>query len=82
MQSQRQSPMSGPGGFEPIPEPASGAPVDPFPYEADAERRRRIAEAAYYRSLAQGFPPGRDQDDWLEAERELYPAFDPGDRHG
>jgi uncharacterized membrane protein len=40
------------------------------------ERRQRIATDAYYRSERRGFEPGRDVDDWLEAER----AAD--DRHG
>lgn len=37
----------------------------------DAERRRRISEAAYYRSQQRGFTPGQEHDDWLEAERAL-----------
>ncbi len=26
-----------------------------------------IAESSYYKALARGFTPGRDQEDWLEA---------------
>jgi hypothetical protein len=34
-------------------------------------RRRWIAEAAYYRAERRGFLPGRELEDWLEAEREM-----------
>jgi hypothetical protein len=33
--------------------------------------QQQIAEAAYHRYLNRGGQPGRDFDDWLEAEREL-----------
>jgi hypothetical protein len=33
--------------------------------------RRQIAEAAYYRAQERGFEPGREEQDWLEAEAEL-----------
>lgn len=35
-------------------------------------RRRRIAEAAYYRAVDRGFASGYEWDDWLAAEAELY----------
>lgn len=35
------------------------------------ERQQRIAEAAYFRAERRGFTPGREQDDWLEAEIEI-----------
>jgi Protein of unknown function (DUF2934) len=35
------------------------------------ERRRRIAEAAYYRAERRGFTPGYEEEDWLAAEQEL-----------
>lgn len=35
------------------------------------ERRRRIAEAAYYRAERRGFAPGKEEDDWYEAEKEV-----------
>ena len=35
------------------------------------ERRRMIAEAAYYRALARNFQGGDPTQDWLEAEREV-----------
>ncbi len=48
--------------------PAGGADTS----RSDAEQRhRRISEAAYYRSQRRGFAPGREQDDWLEAERDV-----------
>jgi hypothetical protein len=36
-----------------------------------AERHRRISELAYRRSEMRGFAPGYEQEDWLEAEREV-----------
>ena len=35
------------------------------------DRHRRIAEAAYYRAQRRGFRPGYEDEDWLEAEREI-----------
>ena len=35
------------------------------------DRHRRIAEAAYYRAERRGFAAGSEDDDWLEAEREI-----------
>jgi len=35
------------------------------------ERRRMVAEAAYYRALRRGFSAGGEVDDWLAAEREI-----------
>lgn len=37
----------------------------------DEERRKRIAEAAYYRAQGRGFSGDQQLDDWLAAEREL-----------
>lgn len=37
----------------------------------DPARRARIAIAAYYRAERRGFAPGRELEDWLEAERDL-----------
>jgi hypothetical protein len=31
----------------------------------------KIAELAYYKAESRGFEPGRELDDWLEAEHEL-----------
>ena len=39
--------------------------------DADVERRRRIAVAAYYRAERRGFAPGCEMDDWIEAEAEV-----------
>ena len=35
------------------------------------ERWKMVAVAAYYKALARGFAPGHDQQDWLDAEREI-----------
>jgi hypothetical protein len=45
-------------------------PVNPTQDDAEA-RRRRTAIAAFYRAEARGFAPGREVEDWLEAEREI-----------
>ena len=46
--------------------------VSHLPSDGDREaRRRRVAEAAYYRAQRRGFSPGGEVDDWLEAEREI-----------
>jgi hypothetical protein len=37
----------------------------------ESERRRSIAEAAYYNAERRGFAEGRELDDWLEAERNM-----------
>jgi hypothetical protein len=37
----------------------------------DSGRVARIAIAAYYRAQRRGFAPGREIEDWLEAEREM-----------
>jgi hypothetical protein len=41
------------------------------PEAAQSERRRRIAEAAYHRAQLRGFAPGYEEEDWLEAEKEI-----------
>src|SRR5688500_9691712 len=52
---------AGLGGLEPVEETDLGG--------GDIEdRRRRIAEAAYFRAERRGFTPGYEDDDWLEAE--------------
>ena len=38
---------------------------------SDEERRRRVSEAAYYRAERRSFAPGQEDEDWLEAEKEL-----------
>ena len=40
------------------------------PLAAADERLRHIATAAYFKAEARGFQPGRELDDWLEAEAE------------
>ena len=34
------------------------------------DRASRIAESAFYKAEARGFEPGREMEDWLEAEAE------------
>ncbi len=50
--------------------------VEPFASRAGAElsadeRRKLIAEAAYYRAKQRGFAPGYELQDWVEAEAEV-----------
>lgn len=51
----------------------SGAPSSETltPKISEDERRRMIAEAAYYRAQTRGFNGGDSLDDWLAAEREI-----------
>ena len=37
----------------------------------EAQRQERIAVAAYYNAERRGFKAGGEQDDWLEAEKEI-----------
>ncbi|HEX6007449.1 MAG TPA: DUF2934 domain-containing protein [Burkholderiales bacterium] len=45
------------------------------------ERRRMVAEAAYYRALQRGFAAGGEVDDWLAAEREINDQFAAAGNH-
>lgn len=59
-----------------IPPAPPGAPLPPAgePQSAKSEaeaRHHRISVAAYYRAQARGFGPGRDQEDWYAAERDI-----------
>jgi hypothetical protein len=55
-------------------QPTALASVKTVAAEAPApagERERLIALAAYYRAERRGFEPGRELEDWLEAEAEV-----------
>ena len=39
--------------------------------EAEEAQRREIAENAYYRAEKRGFAPGKEDEDWLDAETEI-----------
>lgn len=41
------------------------------PHVSSEETRRQIAEAAYFRAKERGFEPGRELEDWIEAESEV-----------
>lgn len=45
--------------------------TSPVPGGSLEPSHREIAERAYYLYLARGAEPGRDFDDWVQAEREL-----------
>ena len=51
------------------PQPAATTTIDSDALQA--VDRQRIAERAYERFQRRGGEPGRDQEDWFEAEREL-----------
>ncbi len=52
--------------------PKRAADTTPTATPVSAEERRRlIAEAAYYRALERNFQGGDPTDDWLLAEREV-----------
>jgi len=60
-------------GTKPTPV-ATPAPRGEAPVRATVspeERRKRIAECAYYKALTRGFGGGEVERDWLEAEREI-----------
>jgi hypothetical protein len=52
-------------------EPAAGNQQGVQPHAMSDERRRKVAEAAYYRAEHRGFAPGYEDYDWLEAEKEI-----------
>ena len=46
--------------------------ISVFPSNPNAEIiRLYISEAAYYKAEKRGFEPDHDQQDWLEAEKEI-----------
>lgn len=47
---------------------------------AGEDRQRLIAEAAYFRAERRGFAPGRELEDWLDAEIEVDALLDADDR--
>jgi hypothetical protein len=55
-----------PPNFDPL---RFAQPVGAGPSEA--ERRRMIAEAAYYRAQSRDFTSGHELEDWLEAEADV-----------
>lgn len=42
-----------------------------------AKNHRKIEIAAYYKAQARGFKPGKELNDWLEAEAEIAQTFVP-----
>jgi hypothetical protein len=49
----------------------SPAPATKETTPDSGERRRMVAEAAYYRAAQRGFAPGSEVEDWLEAEAQI-----------
>lgn len=61
------------GGPQQVPEQA--VPQPKLPPRDDQERRARIAKVAYFKAAARGFTPGHEDEDWLNAEREVDAAI-------
>lgn len=51
-----------------------GIPGNSIAENAD-ERHQKISVAAYARAEHRGFEPGKEEDDWLSAEAELYGGY-------
>ena len=60
--------------IDPMLDSRDGAGLRPEPFDhnvSEEERRRMIAEAAYYIAESRGFKDGFELDDWLAAESEV-----------
>ena len=59
--------------IKPAPPSAPTPPAgEPTTARTDAlERHHRISVAAYYRAERRGFAPGLENEDWLEAEKDI-----------
>lgn len=55
--------------------PAVNPETDPAS-DCDSDLQAKIAELAYHKAESRGFAPGREMEDWLEAERELTESGD------
>lgn len=51
--------------------PKSGGGIVAGTCEGTEQRCRIIEKAAYFRALERNFSPGREIDDWLEAEKDV-----------
>jgi hypothetical protein len=61
----------------PADSPAKAKPAgSAFRPPSDAEIRRLVAEAAYFRAKARGFAPGYEVEDWVQAETEIKRRMD------
>jgi hypothetical protein len=55
--------------------PTPAEPPSPVATPVGGDRYRWIAHAAYLKAERRGFVPGREVEDWLEAESEFLGAF-------
>lgn len=46
-------------------------PMPPVAAPGEPVNKALVEEAAYYRAEKRGFEPGKELDDWLEAEKEI-----------
>jgi hypothetical protein len=61
--------------------------AQPVIVASESERRKMIADAAYFRAQSRDFESGHEVEDWLEAEAEVdrklaAGRMTPGDRGG
>ncbi len=63
--------MAKTGSSRKSPSKGAAASADSGQLISPDERRRMIAEAAYFRAMQRGFNGGNSLDDWLAAEREI-----------
>ncbi len=63
--------MAKTGSSRKSPSKGTAASADSGQLISPDERRRMIAEAAYFRAMQRGFNGGNSLDDWLAAEREI-----------
>jgi len=70
--------------IDPMLDSRDGAGLRPEPFDhdvSDEERRRMIAEAAYYIAESRDFRDGFELDDWLAAESEVNARLGSGSSH-
>jgi hypothetical protein len=51
--------------------PSSGATLECYAPARSSEEFESTATAAYFKAEARGFAPGKELEDWLDAEAEL-----------
>jgi DUF2934 family protein len=56
---------------------AAGVILENAAADFEEQRRNCIATAAYYKAQVRGFVPGRELDDWLQAEAEFEEQGQP-----
>jgi hypothetical protein len=73
------TPQAGHGTKSPEHESAPSPVFTQNPSIDQEGRRRKVAEAAYYRAEARGFATGYELQDWLDAEAEIDRKLSPSE---